>query len=155
MAEQKKCSVFRIPTIKNCQSTNLNGSAICNKSNSQLILNGVTFENCKTLNSEGTIISDRGVVFIGSALTLEGDNKFVNCNGADIFLERNTIIKAENANHLETINIIIEDPSTRTAKDVVLNYIDENRIQLMNSGYKLISNDKDLQFSLSTDMFNR
>ena len=136
--------------IKNCQSTSLYGPAICNKSNGQLVLNGVTFENCKTLDTNGGLVEDRGVVFVGTALTLAGDNKFNNCTGADIYLEGNTLITATDANHSTALNIMIQNPETRTSKDVVLDYTDESKMTLMNIGYKFISDGTNLQFTTST-----
>ena len=136
--------------IKNCYSTSTSGPAICNKSNGQLVLNGVTFDDCKTLDGVGEVIEDKGVVFVGTALTLIGDNKFNNCTGSNIFLEANTKITATDANHNTALKIMIQDPNTRTSKDVVLDYTDESKMTLMNAGYKLISDGTNLQFTTST-----
>ena len=136
--------------IKNCFSTSTSGPAVCNKSNGQLVLNGVTFENCKTLDADGEAVEDKGVVFVGTALTLAGDNKFNNCTGADIYLESNNRITATDANHTAALNIMIQNPEERTAKDVVLNYTDESKMNLMNTGYKLVAVGDNLQFTTST-----
>ena len=73
--------------MRNCVSTSVLGPAICNKSNGKLVLDGATFENCRTVNVNGETIADKGVVFVGTGITLSGNNTFVNCCGADIFIE--------------------------------------------------------------------
>ena len=85
--------------MRNCVSTSVLGPAICNKSNGKLVLDGATFENCRTVNVNGETIADKGVVFVGTGITLSGNNTFVICGGADIFIEGNRTVDAQSATH--------------------------------------------------------
>ena len=113
-------------------------------------MNRFAFENSKTVDANDGVVEDRGVVFVGTALTLVRDNRFDNCTWANIYLEGNTLITATDANHSTALNIMIQNPETRTSKDVVLDYTDESKMTLMNIGYKFISDGTNLQFTTST-----
>lgn len=133
--------------MRNCVSTSLYGAAICNKSNGKLILDGVTFESCKTVDSDFMPISDRGVVFVGTGVELRGHNAFINCEGVDIYIEGNRQVEAIDANHIDALTFFIQDPASRTTSEVILNYTDVEKMLLMNEGYSFISDGTHLQFT--------
>ena len=96
-ASNQGLTVLKNVTVQNCINTN--GAVLVNKSNGELVLDGVTFTNCS---------ENQGMVFVGTnGVTLKGNNSI-----SSIYVEKNLVLKADNASAAAAIKLITDDSRT-------------------------------------------
>lgn len=126
-------------TIKNCASTNKQGTICCNKGGGFISVNNVTIDNCSNTTSEGY----PALFFVGTKMKV-GRVTVTNTNVACIYLENKN-------RSLEVIGEMDNNPlklfvgSTFVVGDIIVkNCSDASKFVLTNAGYKLVSNGTNL-----------
>ena len=125
--------------IKDCASTNKQGTICCNKGGGFISVNNVTIDNCSNTTSEGY----PALFFVGKSMMV-GNVAITNSNVACIYLEKKS-------NNLEVIGEMGSEPlslfvgEALTAGDIIVkNCTDATKFNLINSGFYLVESEGNL-----------